>query len=59
MNLKTYSNDEGAEFPLFARQCKNKIEAKKMVLNNPMAYRISYLIFKNKRYEMREVYKWK
>ena len=58
MNLKAYSQDEGLELPLFVRQCKNKQEAKKAILMNSRAFRISYVLFKGKRYEMKEVYKW-
>lgn len=59
MNLKAYSNEEGLETPLFARQCNNKSDAKKVILYNPWAFRISWILFKSKRYEMKEVYLWK
>lgn len=59
MNLKAYSNDEGLELPLFSRQCKNKTEAKKAILHNPWAFRVSRITFKGKHYGMREVYTWK
>lgn len=58
MNLFVYSNDEGAEFPLFSRKCKNKSEAKKAVVHNPWAFRIAKIIFKGKHYTMKEVYSW-
>lgn len=58
MNLYAHSNDEGAEFPLFSRQCKNKAEAKKAILMNPWAFRVSRITFKGKQYTIKEVYKW-
>lgn len=58
MNLKAYSNDEGLELPLFSRQCNNKEEAKKAIVHNPWAFRVSYVVFKNKKYTMKEVYVW-
>lgn len=59
MNLYAHADkSEGLEVPLFSRQCKNKSEAKKMVVNHHWAFRVDYVIFKNKRYEMKEVYTW-
>lgn len=55
MNLITYND---IDLPLFARQCRDKYDAKKMIMNNTLAYKVSYVIFKNKRYTIKEVYKW-
>lgn len=59
MNLSAHAHpSEKLGCPLFCRNAKNKSEAKKMVLHNPWAFRVGYVIFKNKRYEIKEVYKW-
>lgn len=55
MNLICYDEDDA---PLFARHCKNKSDARKAIVFGYELARIVYVIFKNKRYEIKEVYGW-
>ncbi len=57
MNLKTYSI--GITLPIYGSICNNRIEAKKYILNHPKAVLVDYVIYKNKKYTITEVYKWR
>lgn len=61
MNLKCYQkqNLSYEDRFLFIRNAKNKEEAKRIVLNHGMLGSVDYVIYKNKRYTIKEVYKWK
>ncbi len=56
MNLTAYDNQDKA---LFVRQCKNKQEARREIINNPLLVRVEKVVFKNREYKIGEVYrKW-
>lgn len=54
-NLTAYSA-EGDK--LFIRHCDNKEMAKKAIVNNPWLFRTAWILFKNKKYFIKEIYKW-
>lgn len=56
MNLKAYTASN-TERPLFGSLCKNKAEARRYILNHGMLACVDYVIYKNKRYSIGEVYK--
>lgn len=55
MNLIAYSECGNA---LFARRCRTKDEAMREVVFNPWKFRIVYVIYKTKKYTLKEVLKW-
>lgn len=55
MNMMAYDADNKA---LFVRRCAGKRSAKKEILFNALAYRVNYIVFKNKKYGIKEVYAW-
>lgn len=56
MNLFCYDDYDLA---LFCRHCKNKSEAKKEILNNGRLALVNYVVFKHKRFSIKQVYQWK
>ena len=60
MNLFAYTRTMTKNDPdkaLFCRQCRNKQEARKEILNHGMLSAIEYVKFKGKEYTIGEVYK--
>lgn len=57
MNLKAYQAGQNNNRCLFGGIFRNKIEAKKYVLNHGMLAAVDYVIFKGKRYSIGEVYR--
>ncbi len=55
MNMIAYSEHD---VPLFAKNCANKIAARTHILNHGMLAFVDYIIYKHKRYTIREVYRW-
>lgn len=56
MNMIAFDDHDSA---LFGRDCRNKDMVRKEVVFNEYAYQVKYIIYKHKRYEMKEVYTWK
>lgn len=56
MNLHAYDENQ---LELFCRNCKNKYEAKRAILNGWKSALVEYVIYKNKRYSIKEIYQWK
>lgn len=55
MNLTMFNKDGVA---LCVRHARNREMAKRTVLHNGWAWSASYVIYKGKRYLIREVYQW-
>ena len=58
MNLRCYSASN-TERPIFGGLFQNKTEARKFILNHGMLAMIDFILYRNKRYSIGQIYKWK